>query len=106
MEKKNSLFQFVIVASIFCFTSDFIYFVFFSSWFMGEPTGTSVSPASPVPQSFTAKPTDKGLDTMNELADKEKFFHDVEGGASPVDYNKKLGEMSASYSVTGNTQNR
>ena len=74
--------------------------------FIGEPTGTSVSPASPLPQSFTAKPTDKGLDTINELRDKEKFFHDVEGGASPVDYNKKLGEMSTSYSVTGNTQNR
>lgn len=43
---------------------------------------------------------------MNELADKEKFFHDVEEGASPVDYNKKLDDMSTSYSVTGNTQNR
>lgn len=47
-----------------------------------------------------------GLDTAKELADKEKFFHEVEGGASPIDYNKKLGEMSASYSVTGNSQNR
>ena len=78
----------------------------FFSWFKGEPTAASVSPASPVPQSFTAKRADKGLDTMKELADKEKFFHEVEGGASPVDYNKKLGEMSTSYSVTGNTQNR
>lgn len=43
---------------------------------------------------------------MKELADKEKFFHEVEGGETPIDYNKKLGEMSASYSVTGNSQNR
>ena len=37
---------------------------------------------------------------MNELADKEKFFHDVEDhGTSSVDYNKKLGEISTSDSV-------
>lgn len=100
--RKHSLSVFV--ESIFCLYLRF-YLVFFS-WLIGEPTGTSVSPASPVPQSFTAKRADVGLDTMKELADKEKFFHEVEGGETPIDYNKKLGEMSASYSVTGNSQNR
>ena len=77
------------------------------AWFVDEhKTGGTVSPSSPVPQSFTAKPAGMGLDTMNELADKEKFFHDVEEGTSAVDYNKKLGEISTSDSVTGNTQNR
>ena len=95
------------VESIFCLYHRFYLQVgFFFSWLIGEPTGTSVSPASPVPQSFTAKRADMGLDTAKELADMEKFFHEVEGGASPIDYNKKLGEMSASYSVTGNSQNR
>ena len=41
-----------------------------------------------------------GLDTMNELADKQKFFHDVEEGTSAVDYNKKLVEISTTESVT------
>ena len=64
-------------------------------------TGTSASPSPPVPQSFTTtKPGSMGLETMNELADKQKFFYDVEEGSSPVDYNKKLGEISTSDSVT------
>ena len=37
---------------------------------------------------------------MNELAEKQKFFHDVEEGASAVDYDKKLAEISTSESVT------
>lgn len=37
---------------------------------------------------------------MNELADKEKFFYNVEDGSSPVDYQKKLGEISTSESIT------
>ena len=45
-----------------------------------------------------------GLDTMNELADKEKFFHGIEGGTSSVNYNKKLGEISTSES--GDIRNR
>jgi len=41
---------------------------------------------------------------MNELADKEKFFYNVEDGSSPVDYQKKLGEISTSESAV--TQER
>ena len=40
-----------------------------------------------------------GLDTMNEVADKERFFQDMEGGSSSVDYNKKLKEISTSESA-------
>lgn len=63
-------------------------------------TGTSGSHSPPVPQSFPTKPGSMGLDTMNELADKEKFFHDVEEEMSAVDYKKKLAEISTSDSVT------
>ena len=79
----------------------------FFSLLKDEPkTGGTASPSSPVPQPFTSKPAGMGLDTMNELADKEKFFHDVEDGTSAVDYSKKIGELSTSDSVTGHTQNR
>ena len=82
-----------------------LYIIFLFSFFIDEPkTGTTVSPSSPVPQSFAAKPGSMGLDTMNELADKEKFFHDIEGGTSSVNYNKKLGEISTSES--GDIRNR
>ena len=65
-----------------------------------EPkTGATTSQSSPVPQSFSAKHTSMGLDTMNEVADKERFFQNMEGGSSSVDYNKKLKEISTSESA-------
>ena len=65
-----------------------------------EPkTGATTSQSSPVPQSFSAKPASMGLDTMNEVADKERFFQDMEGDSSSVDYNKKLKEISTSESA-------
>lgn len=65
-----------------------------------EPkTGATTSQSSPVPQSFSAKHASMGLDTMNEVADKERFFQDVEGGSSSVDYKKKLKEISTSESA-------
>ena len=63
-------------------------------------TGASANPSPPVPQLFTTKPGSLGLDTLNEQADKEQFFNDIEGGTSAVDYNKKLHEISTTESVS------
>lgn len=65
-------------------------------------TGANASPSSPVPESFTTKHASMGLDTMNEQADKDKFFRNAEDGISAVDYNKKLAEISTSESVSPN----
>lgn len=60
----------------------------------------NTSASFPVPGSFTAKQVSMGLETMNEQADKKKFFLDEEEGLLDVDYNKKLAEISTSESVS------
>ena len=42
-----------------------------------------------------------GIDTLNELADKKKFFQEQEAeGGSFIDYGQKLNEMSDSDSFS------